>query len=98
MLLADERHDFIRTFYSDLRQRRLCDAGEDPSRDGAEATASCATRRRGAADSISTCAMWARNSRCRYRWTLEQLQAGDWRNIRAAFDALYDTATPIILR
>ena len=29
MLLADERHDFIRTFYSDLATRRLRRAGED---------------------------------------------------------------------
>ena len=68
MLLADERHDFIRTFYSDLAGVDFADlvAAHDEmvrGRQGEPAPRAATPRTR----SISTCAMSARSSRCRCR-------------------------------
>ncbi|HEY4774652.1 MAG TPA: hydantoinase/oxoprolinase family protein [Xanthobacteraceae bacterium] len=90
MLLADERHDFIRTVYGDL-------AGIDFAalvavHDDMVAQASAALRHAGNAE---------RQIHLDLRYvgqeftlsvpvTLDQLRAGDHRAIRAAFDALYE--------
>ena len=69
MLLADERHDFIRTFYCDLAGARFRRAARR-SIDEMVEEASAALRHDDGARarrSISTCAMSARSSRCRCR-------------------------------
>jgi len=90
MLLADERHDFIRTFYSDLASVDFATLAKIHHEMVAEATASL----RHAADAERQIHLDLRYVGQEFTLqvpvTLEQLQAGDWRNIRAAFDALYE--------
>jgi N-methylhydantoinase A len=90
MLLADERHDFIRTFYCDLA--------------GADFAALIAAHGEMVADAKASLrhardASFAIHLDLRYLGqeftlsvpvTLAQLKAGDHRSIRAAFDALYE--------
>ena len=68
MLVADERHDFIRTYYSDLASidfAELVKVYEEMRERGAREPAP--HPRRAGADRSSICAMSARNSRCRCR-------------------------------
>ena len=92
MLLADERHDFTRTVYSDLASvdfGKLVTVHDEMVK---EAKAQPAPRQeRACTRSISTCATWARSSRCRCRSTLEQLKTrrpqGDPHRVRRALRA-----------
>ncbi len=91
MLLADERHDFIRTFYSDLASvdfAELVKVYEEMREPGAREPAPH-PRCRGA-DRSSICAMSGRSSRLSVPVTLAQLKAGNRKAIREAFDALYE--------
>ena len=91
MLLADERHDFIRTVYSDLASVDFAKlvAVHDEMVEGRHGQPAPRQERR-ATRSISTCATSARSSRCQVPVTLEQLKRGDRKAIRTAFDALYE--------
>ena len=78
MLLADERHDFTRTVYCRSRQRRFRQARRGARRDGeGRQGAACATPRTRSTRSISTCATWARSSRCRCRSRSSSSRSGD---------------------
>jgi len=89
MLGADERHDFIRTFYADLggadfrsSNGRRGDGGRISLRTGEQ-------ERRRSTGSIWICATSARSSRspsCHGK----RVRAEDRRAIRTAFDRLYD--------
>ena len=91
MLLADERHDFTRTFYCDLASldfAALAAVHDEMAERGEEEPA---PRREGRiARPSSTCAMSARNSRSRCRCRATLIKRGDRQTIRAAFDALYE--------
>ena len=91
MLLADERHDFTRTVYSDLASvdfGKLVEVHDEMVKD---AKAQPAPRQeRHSIRSISICATWARSSRCQVPVTLDQLKRGDRKAIRTAFDELYE--------
>ena len=68
MLLADERHDFTRTVYSDSGQRRFRQARRRARRHGEGRHGQPAPRQECAhTRSISICATWARSSRFRCR-------------------------------
>ena len=90
MLLADERHDFIRTFYSDLASVDFATLANIHQ----EMVAEAATGLRHAAGAERQIHLDLRYVGQEFTLqvpvSLEQLQAGDWRNIRAAFDALYE--------
>ena len=93
MLLADERHDFIRTVYSDLASVDFATLADDAStRWSRKPTASLRhAQGRASARSISTCAMSARSSRCPVPVEpARSSKRGDRGGIRAAFDALYE--------
>ncbi len=90
MLLADERHDFTRTFYSDLA-----------SVDFAALAAVHDEMTREAAKSLRHAASAERQIELDLRYvgqeftlsvpvTLEAIKRGDRKEIRAAFDALYE--------
>ncbi len=91
MLLADERHDFIRTFYADLASvdfAKLVEVHDEMVAD-AEGGLRHAQGRR-TAGAARPALRRARSSRCRCRSTLAQLKKGDRRGIRTAFDKLYE--------
>ena len=68
MLLADERHDFIRTFYSDLASVDFAAlVAASTTRWSRRRARACATPPARSGRSISTCAMSARSSPCRCR-------------------------------
>ena len=67
MLLADERHDFIRTFYSDLATLDFATLAKIHHEMVAEATASLRHAAGAERQTASICAMSARSSRCRCR-------------------------------
>ena len=93
MLLADERHDFIRTYYSDLAERRFrrrsCSIHDEMV---AEATREPAPRRAArSGKSISICAMSARSSRLQVPVSARAVRKrAIAAAIRTAFDALYE--------
>ena len=65
MLLADERHDYIRTHYADLARLDFAALAAIHDEMAAEAEAQLRQKtRRAASRCSSTCAMSARNSRC----------------------------------
>jgi len=89
MLLADERHDFTRTFYGDLAAidfAAVVKAHDEMVRDAAAAL-------RHGADAERQIRLDLRYAGQEFTLqvpvTLDQLKAGDHRAIRAAFDALY---------
>jgi N-methylhydantoinase A len=90
MLLADERHDFIRTYYSDLASidfAELCNVYEEMH---AEAQASL-RHKRGAEEQIAFDLRYVgQEFTLQVPVTLKQLKAGDRKGIRKAFDALYE--------
>jgi N-methylhydantoinase A len=90
MLLADERHDFIRTHFSDLASLDFAALVKVHAEMRAEATASL----RHARDAQEQLALDLRYVGQEFTLpvpiTLKQLQAGDRKGIRKAFDALYE--------
>ena len=90
MLLADERHDFIRTHFSDLASldfARLVEVHEEMR---AEALASL-RHNRGAHEQIALDLRYVgQEFTLSVPVTLKQLKAGDRKAIRKAFDALYE--------
>jgi N-methylhydantoinase A len=90
MLLADERHDFIRTHFSDLASidfARLLEVYEEMH---AEAQASL-RHTRGAQEQLQLDLRYVgQEFTLSVPVTLRQLKAGDRKSIRTAFDALYE--------
>src|SRR5262249_5838512 len=90
MLLADERHDFIRTFYADLANVDFSMLAKIHHEMVAEASASL----RHAADAQRQIHLDLRYVGQEFTLqvpvTVAQLEAGDRAGIRAAFDALYE--------
>jgi N-methylhydantoinase A len=90
MLLADERHDFIRTHFSDLASLDFAALVKVHAEMRAEATASL----RHARDAQEQLALDLRYVGQEFTLpvpiTLKQLQTGDRKGIRKAFDALYE--------
>jgi N-methylhydantoinase A len=90
MLLADERHDFIRTFYCDLAtldfasllqvHREMAAAATAALRHGAQAQSRIHLDLRYVGQEFTL----------QVPVTLEQIRAGDRHGIRTAFDALYE--------
>ncbi len=91
MLLADERHDFTRTVYSDLASVDFAKlvAVHDEMVEGRQGQPA-PRQERAATRSISTCATWARSSRCRCRSRSTSSRSGERKAIRTAFDELYE--------
>jgi N-methylhydantoinase A len=90
MLLADERHDFIRTFYSDLASVDFATLAKIHHEMVAEATAGL-RHAAGAERQIHLDLRYVgQEFTLQVPASLEQLQAGDRAGIRAAFDALYE--------
>src|SRR5258705_4804341 len=90
MLLADERHDFIRTFYSDLAAVDFATLAKIHHEMVAEATASL-RHAAGAERQIHLDLRYVgQEFTLQVPVTLAQLEAGDHRDIRSAFDALYE--------
>jgi len=90
MLLADERHDFIRTFYSDLANVDFATLTAIHHEMVAEATTSL-RHATGAERQIHLDLRYVgQEFTLQVPVTLEQLQAGDHKSIRTAFDALYE--------
>ena len=99
MLLADERHDFIRTYYSDLASDRFRQADRGARRDGdGSARPGCATRD-GAERQIHLDLRYTgQEFTLPVPVTLAQLKKGDRRGIRTAFDRSTSSATPTTRR
>jgi N-methylhydantoinase A len=90
MLLADERHDFIRTFYSDLASVDFATLADIHREMVAEATASL-RHASGAERQIHLDLRYVgQEFTLQVPVTVAQLEAGDRAGIRAAFDALYE--------
>jgi N-methylhydantoinase A len=90
MLLADERHDFIRTFYSDLAAVDFVTLLGIHRETVAEATASL-RHAAGAERQIHLDLRYVgQEFTLQVPVSVEQLEAADHRGIRAAFDALYE--------
>ncbi|HZN27829.1 MAG TPA: hydantoinase/oxoprolinase family protein [Xanthobacteraceae bacterium] len=90
MLLADERHDFIRTLYSDLSAVDFAMLLDIHREMVAEATASL-RHAVGAERQIHLdLRYFGQEFTLQVPVTVEQLKAADHRAIRAAFDALYE--------
>jgi N-methylhydantoinase A len=90
MLLADERHDFIRTAYSDLASVDFAALMKIYDEMRAEAQASL-RHRRGAQEQIQLDLRYVgQEFTLSVPVSLKQLKAGDRKAIRAAFDALYE--------
>jgi N-methylhydantoinase A len=90
MLLADERHDFIRTFYSDLASVDFATLANVHHEMVAEATTGL-RHAAGAERQIHLDLRYiGQEFTLQVPVSLEQLQAGDRDGIRAAFDALYE--------
>ena len=90
MLLADERHDFIRTFYSDLASVDFATLASIHHEMVAEASASL-RHAAGAERQIHLDLRYVgQEFTLQVPVSVDQLKAGDRRSIRAAFDALYE--------
>jgi N-methylhydantoinase A len=90
MLLADERHDFIRTFYADLAAVDFAMLSDIHREMGTEATASL-RHAAGAERQIHLDLRYVgQEFTLQVPVSVEQLKAADHRAIRAAFDALYE--------
>jgi N-methylhydantoinase A len=90
MLLADERHDFIRTFYSDLASVDFATVAKIHHEMVAEATTGL-RHAAGAERQIHLDLRYVgQEFTLQVPVSLDQLQAGDRAGIRAAFDALYE--------
>jgi N-methylhydantoinase A len=90
MLLADERHDFIRTFYSDLASVDFATLASIYREMVAEATASL-RHAAGAERQIHLDLRYVgQEFTLQVPVTVAQLESGDRRGIRRAFDALYE--------
>jgi N-methylhydantoinase A len=90
MLLADERHDFIRTFYSDLASVDFATLASIHHEMVAEASASL-RHAAGAERQIHLDLRYVgQEFTLQVPVMVDQLEAGDRRSIRAAFDALYE--------
>jgi len=90
MLLADERHDFIRTFYSDLVGVDFAMLLNIHREMAAEATASL-RHADGAEQQIHLDLRYVgQEFTLQVPVSVAQFEAGDHRGIRAAFDALYE--------
>ena len=90
MLLADERHDFIRTFYSDLASLDFAALLAVHDEMAEEARRACATHATPRRRSRSTCAMSGRNSRCPCRSRATRSRKATGRRSARRFDALYE--------
>ncbi len=90
MLLADERHDFIRTFYCDLAGVDFSNLLAAHGEMVADAKASLRHARDAAYEIHLDLRYVGQEFTLPVPVTLRQLQAGDHRAIRAAFDALYE--------
>ena len=91
MLAADERHDFIRTYYSDLATLDFAELVKvyEEMHDGAQGQpAQHHAMPKSGSSSIS--AMSGRISRCRCRCRSRTSRKGDRKAIRTAFDKLYE--------
>jgi len=90
MLLADERHDFIRTFYSDLASVDFATLLKIHHEMVAEATASLRNVA-GAERQIHLDLRYVgQEFTLQVPVSVGEIEAGDHRGIRAAFDALYE--------
>jgi N-methylhydantoinase A len=90
MLLADERHDFIRTSYCDLASVNFAALASIHKEMVAEATASL-RHAAGAERQIHLDLRYVgQEFTLQVPVTLAQLEAGDHRGVRTAFDALYE--------
>ena len=90
MLLADERHDFIRTFYSDLASVDFATLLEIHHEMVAQASADL-RHAAGAARQIHLDLRYVgQEFTLQVPVSVGQLRSGDHRGIRAAFDALYE--------
>ena len=91
MLLADERHDFTRTVYSDLASVDFAKLVAGARRDGqGRQGAACATPRTRAYQIQLDLRYVGQEFTLQVPVTLEQLKKGDRKAIRTAFDALYE--------
>jgi N-methylhydantoinase A len=89
MLLADERHDFIRTYYGDVATidfAALVKIHDDMVKDSASALRSAKSQRQIQLDLRYVGQEFA----LQVPVTLDQLKKGDHKGIRKAFDALYE--------
>ncbi len=90
MLVADERHDFIRTVYSDLANVDFADLVKISDEMRAQARSSL-RHSRGAEEQIALDLRYVgQEFTLSVPVTLAQLKAGNRKAIRTAFDALYD--------
>jgi N-methylhydantoinase A len=90
MLVADERHDFIRTYYADLAGIDFAELVKVVGGMRAEAQAGL-RHKRGAREQIALDLRYVgQEFSLSVPVTPAQLQAGDRRAIRRAFDALYE--------
>jgi N-methylhydantoinase A len=90
MLLADERHDFIRTYYADLAELDFGDLMKVLDEMAAEAEANL-RHKRGAVRQIHLDLRYAgQEFTLPVPITVAQLKKGDRKSIRTAFDRLYD--------
>jgi N-methylhydantoinase A len=90
MLVADERHDFIRTAYADLARVDFAEVGKVCDDMRAEARASL-RHQRGAREQIALDLRYVgQEFTLSVPVTPAQLKTGDRKKIRRAFDALYE--------
>jgi N-methylhydantoinase A len=90
MLLADERHDFIRTFYSDLKSVDFPALVVAHDEMVADAGASLRHARAAEFQVHLDLRYLGQEFTLPVPVTLDQLKAGDHRGIRATFDAMYE--------
>ena len=91
MLLADERHDFIRTYYSDLAGVDFADCVKSTRRWRERRSASLRHTARRRSEQIQLDLRYVgQEFTLPVPVTLAQLKAGNRKRIRTAFDALYE--------
>jgi N-methylhydantoinase A len=90
MLVADERHDFIRTFYSDLTGVRFPDLVAAHDEMAADAKASLRHGKDAEFQVHLDLRYVGQEFTLQVPVTLADLKAGDRQKIRSAFDALYE--------
>jgi N-methylhydantoinase A len=90
MLLADERHDFIRTHYADLAGVDFAELVKIHDEMAADAAAGLRNAKNAERQARLDIRYVGQEFTLAVPVTREQLVAGDRKGIRAAFDALYD--------
>ena len=95
MLLADLRHDYVRTYYRRLAEIDFAELGRDDRGDDRRGAGAAGQRGHWPTSAIasersSTCATRARSSRSRRRSARDEVRKADLAAVRARFDELHD--------